>query len=616
MVASCFRLCLLLLLLGAGEGRIRRIRFKGNRHFSSSRLSNVIYTTRKELYSPSMVVADSAELVRFYRNQGFSWVEVTTQYLASRDKLTYYINEGERLKVKSIRAIGASASDENAILAKIPIKKRSPFTLFGEQETERLTKKYYKDRGYPYVVVNIDTVTYGTEVELTLSVVPGKRTWISSISFSGVAPSAVNPDFLMRTTGLKAGERYSAARLDRASRLLYSTSLFSRVRMNLLAASSGREDSLDVVFQLTPAKTRAVLVGGGVQTAENEFIPDRLLLSLGWEHLNLLHRGVTLSSEVTLSPTFRGNYETGFEIRNRYPNILPWGLALALSPYWKHRLNRDTVNIFTHTLGGEAGIERDFSDKLRAGLSAQAKKVWQIPENLPFDGTGSTNFLRLSLIYDSRDDFFNPKSGVFFSPYADWAGRPFGGNNDFLRLNAELRNYLALPFGSVLAWRLRGGLIAPHSGMRYEDISLFEKFTLGGSGTVRAVSDRALGPDSILVNFRPNPPDSVTGEVDTTWFFDHYGTFLLLYSFELRTPYMFNNLIGFAFFVDVGMCARDGDAIRDEDRAWGPGAGIRINTPIGPVRIDYAKNAAEPFKPFKESWTLGGRIELGFLQAF
>lgn len=205
---------------------------------------------------------------------------------------------------------------------------------------------------------------------------------------------------------------------------------------------------------------------------------------------------------------------------------------------------------------------------------------------------------------------------MFFSPYADWAGRPFGGDNDFFRFNAELRNYLALPFGSVLAWRLRGGLIAPHSGMTYENISLFEKFTLGGSGTVRAVSDRALGPDSILVNFRPNPPDSVTGEVDTTWFFDHYGTFLLLYSFELRTPYVFNNLIGFAFFVDVGMCARDADHVRDADRAWGPGAGIRINTPIGPVRIDYAKNASEPFKPFKESWTLGGRIELGFLQAF
>lgn len=613
MVAYSLRLLALLLLLGAGEGRIRRIRFKGNHHFSNSRLSNILYTSRNELYSPPMVVADSAELVRFYRNQGFPRVEVEPRYLASRNKLIYHIKEGDRLKIKSIRIIGASASDENAILAKIPLKKKSPFTLFGQQETERIIKRYYKDRSYPYVVVNMDTTTQGTEIELTLSVVPGKRAWISSISFSGVAPSAVNPDFLLRTTRLKAGERYSAARLDRASRLLYSTSLFSRVRMNLLTVSSGREDSLDVVFQLTPTKTHAVLVGGGVQTAENEFIPDRLLLSLGWEHLNIFHRGVTLSSEVTLSPTFRGDYETGFEIRNRYPNILPWGLALALSPYWKHRLNRDTINIFTHTLGGEAGIEKDFSDKLRVSLSAQAKQVWQIPKNLPFDETGSTNFLRFSLIYDSRDDFFNPKSGVFFSPYADWAGRPFGGDNNFVRLNAEFRNYLALPFDAVLAWRLRGGLIAPHSGMRYEDISLFEKFTLGGSGTVRALSDRALGPDSILVNFRPNSPDPVTGEVDTTWFFDHYGTLLLLYSFELRTPYMFNNLIGFAFFMDVGMCARDGDNIRDEDRAWGPGAGIRINTPIGPVRIDYAKNALTPY-----SWEPReiGRIELGFLQAF
>lgn len=609
MVASCSSLFLLLLLLGAGEGRIRRIRFKGNRHFSNSRLGSVIYTARKELYTPSMTAADSSELVRFYLNQGFPWAEIEPEYIKLKGKLIYHVKEGGRLKIKSIRIIGASASDENVILAKIPLRKKSVFTLFGQQETERITKRYYKDRGYPYVVVNVDTTVQGTDLELTLSVVPGNRAWLSSISFAGVQNSLINTDFLLRTTRLEPGERYSAKSLDRANRLLYSTSLFSRVRMNLLTVPSGHEDSLDVVFQLTPAKIHAVVIGGGIQTAENEFIPDRLLLSLGWEHLNLFRRGVTLSSEITLSPTFRGDYEIEVEIRNRYPNFLPWGLALALSPYWEHRLNRDTVNIFTYTLGGEAGVEKDFSDKLRVGLSGQAKHVWQTPENLPFDGTGSTNFIRLSLIYDSRDDFFNPKSGVFFSPYADWTGRPFGGDNDFFRFNAELRNYLALPFSAVLAWRLRSGWIIPHSGMDADSISLFEKFTLGGSGTVRAVRDRALGPYIDSTSARPAKPDGDT-------IYDHYGAFLLLYSFELRTPYMFNNLIGFAFFVDVGMCARDVDEIRNEDRAWGPGAGIRINTPIGPVRIDYAKNAAEPFKPFRESWTLGGRIELGFLQAF
>jgi outer membrane protein assembly factor BamA len=564
-----------------------------------------------------MVAADSSELIRYYRNQGFIWVALTPSYLEHRRHLTYYIDEGKRLKIRNIRIIGVSASDEKAVLSKIPLKKKTPFTLFGQQETERLAKKYYKDRGYPYVVVNVDTAISQADVELTLSVVPGKRTWISSISFSGAPPSFVHPDFLMRSTRLKAGELYSGQRLDRANRLIYATSLFSRVRMQLLKVPSGREDSLDVEFELTPTKTHAILLGVGLQTAPDTLIPDRILLSAGWENLNLFHRGVTFSSEVTFVPTFGGDYEIALELRNRYPNFLPWGLALLVSPYFQHRLNRDTVNIFTYTLGGEAGLEKDFSDKLRVGISAQVKQVWQTPRGLPLDVTGATNFLRLSLIYDNRNDFFNPSSGVFFYPYADWAGKPFGGDNDFVRLNAEFRNYLALPLDAVLAWRLRSGMIIPHSGMTYEEIFLSEEFSLGGSGTVRAIWDRYLGPDTIVYT----RPEVKNGDTTFQRRVERYGTFVFLHNLEIRTPYFIKNLIGFVVFIDIGLCTRDYNSTPEPDKewAWGPGAGIRINTPIGPVRIDYAKNALKPYYLDLEHRTEKndiGRIELGFLQAF
>jgi len=625
-----------------GKGpTVNRIRFRGNRRVSGSRLANVLYTTRKTLYNPSMVASDSAEILRFYRNQGFPWAEVKPRYDRNRRKLVYRLQEGPRLKIKSVRIIGASASDENAILGKVPLKKKSPFTLLARQETERIARRYYKDRGYPYVVVSADTTTRGTQVELTLSVVPGKRAWISSIAFSGVNPNQVNPAFLLRTTRLKAGERYSAKRLDRANRLLYSTSLFSRVRMDLLSVASGREDSLDLDFQLTYAKPHAVLLGAGIQTGNTEdraayisgdsplarilkaITPDRLFLSLGWEHLNLFRRGVTLSAEATITPTFSGDYETGFEIRNRYPNFLPWGLTLSLSPYWKHSRRQDSTTVFiTHTLGGEAGFEKDFSDKLRVGISAQMKRGFQTPNDSSPEL--QTNFLRASLIYDSRDDFFNPKSGVFFFPYFDWAGKPFGGANHFVRASAEIRNYLELPFQSVLAWRLRGGIILPHSGMRPEDISLEEKFTLGGTGTVRAVWDKYLGPDTRILEKTEIITDEETGQVDTLYYelVERYGTLMLLNNIEVRTPYVLWNLIGFAFFVDIGLCTRGPDSKPEpnEEWVWGPGGGIRINTPIGPVRIDYAKNALQPYHlDLSDGLTPDddiGRIEFGFLQAF
>ncbi len=599
MAVSLFRLLLALLVVGVQEGRIRRIRFEGNRHFFSSKLANTISTVRKDFYSETKITADSARLVEFYHNQGFPWVQVAVDYESSRKRLTYSITEGQRLHVERIRTSGASNEDAEAFLSKIPLRRNTPLTAFGLSEAQRITKRYYQERGYPYPVVTVDTTSTLSRVDVKISVVPGTEAFISRIDFLGVPDSVINHKFLFLTSRLKSGELYSISKLDKASRFLYATSLFSKVDISPSRPSSASEDSLDISIQLTAAKMRSVLLGAGIETSDTSFIPDRFLLSIGWEHINLFHRGVTFSIQTTCNPTFKGNYDLSLNVVNRYPFFLPWGIALSLSPYFENsyiRSDSSTPNKTSYTVGGEVGLDKEISEKLLGGVSMQLKRNWSFIDNLPYspiDEIGKTNFMRLYFIYDSRNDFFNPSAGIFFYPYADWAGKPFGGDNHFARVAADFRNYLALPFKSVLAWRIRAGIIIPHSGMDPEYISHYEKFTLGGPGSVRALSAKSIGPDFV--------------SSDST----RCGTFLLAHSMEIRTPYAFG-WVGLAFFLDAGICARDPNHIGQDDWAWGPGVGLRINTPIGPVRLDYAKSARTPYH-----WSDDiGRFELGFLHSF
>lgn len=612
MVVCLPRLLALLLVLGASEGQVNRIKYEGNRGFSNSRLAKVVYMTKDELFTYQQVAKDSSELIRFYRNQGFPWIQVKWVYLESRNLLTYYIAEGARLEITEIKIIGVAERDIAEIRSSLTIKENAPPVQLWIADSEERIRRYYEDRGYYHVVVETDTFITGTELEISYTVAPGNPVWYSDVSYRGTQDFLAE-SFLVRTTRLHQGDRYSADEIDRASRRLYATALFDRVEVKRSPPQSGSEDSLDIAFNLVPAKVRIILLGGGLQTPTNSIVPDRLLLSAGWENLNLFRTGVSIGINVEFNPSFRGEYDLRAEIRNRYPNLLPWGWSFSLSPYWEHSRKFDLSDSaqFMYVLGGEAGLEKDFSEKLRLGISMQAKQTW-VTDSVVFEGVGGfTNFLRTSLLYDNRNDFFNPSTGVFLFPYVDWAGNPLGGINDFARFSADFRNYLALPLNLVVAWRLKTGLIIPHSGMSVEDISYTEKFSLGGMGSVRALDYRSVGPDSVIAGFIEDNPETPENESDTIY--QNYGTFLLLNSTELRTPYAFG-WVGLVFFMDAGLCSRAPDDVADH-WGWGPGIGIRVNTPVGPVRLDYAKNAQTPFNP---NWrdAFGGRIEIGFLQSF
>ncbi|MBM3323875.1 hypothetical protein FJY69_10415, partial [candidate division WOR-3 bacterium] len=98
--------------------------------------------------------------------------------------------------------------------------------------------------------------------------------------------------------------------------------------------------------------------------------------------------------------------------------------------------------------------------------------------------------------------------------------------------------------------------------------------------------ERSLGPDS-----------SIQGR---------FGPAVVNANLELRTPYLLG-WVGLVGFADLGTVSR---SLRLFAYEYSAGAGVRVRTPIGPVRLDWGRRLANPLPGDK------GRFYLGLLHAF
>lgn len=165
---------------------------------------------------------------------------------------------------------------------------------------------------------------------------------------------------------------------------------------------------------------------------------------------------------------------------------------------------------------------------------------------------GRINSVTWQKVYDSRDNIYDPTRGRRISYTTQWAGHGLGGDFDFYKFTAEARMYKKLGAKNVLAFRARGGFIqgdAPYSQL----------FTLGGADSLRGYEDD---------QFR--------------------GKYMYNATLEFRFPIV--KKVSGVLFTDIG------DAWDAPNVTWynskktfnyGVGAGVRVTTPIGPVKLDY-----------------------------
>lgn len=162
---------------------------------------------------------------------------------------------------------------------------------------------------------------------------------------------------------------------------------------------------------------------------------------------------------------------------------------------------------------------------------------------------GVTRSITVGRIFDSRDNIYDPHEGKRIAYSLEWAG--LGGDFDFTKFTADYRYYYRA--GGESVWALNLG-----AGYAEGDMPLSQRFSMGGSDTLRGYEDD---------QFR--------------------GNSMLKATLEYRFPII--KKVQGVLFTDNGYAW---DKRHEEEFDLGLiknsfGVGLRINSPLGPVKLDY-----------------------------
>lgn len=163
---------------------------------------------------------------------------------------------------------------------------------------------------------------------------------------------------------------------------------------------------------------------------------------------------------------------------------------------------------------------------------------------------GTTRSITLGRIFDSRDNVYDPHEGKRMAYSVEWAGG-LGGDFDFTKFTADWRYYYRA--GGESVWALNLG-----AGYADGDMPLSQRYSMGGSDTLRGYEDD---------QFRGNSMVKAT--------------------LEYRFPIV--KKVQGVLFTDNGYAW---DKRHEDDFDFGLiknsyGVGLRINSPLGPVKLDY-----------------------------
>ncbi len=527
---------------------VSKITFENNNSIRSRELSRIILSRSNETYSEFNIIQDINRIVRYYNYQGFfnTKVEPEIKEIDGRVEIMFSITEGIRPRIKQIRFLNEDRTELNKLLE---IEENDFFWQEKIKKTVDRIETHYRDHGYAFASVKSHAIP--DSALLIFDIQKNNIFYVKQISIKGL--KFCNPAVVRHEIEIRAGELYSRKKILNSQLRIYRLGFFSTVNIDMVRIA---DDTLNLVFDVRELKSRIFNWGVGIS------LPLSFILSIGLEEMNLFNIG----HRFKVQPSFKINIKKEWEAKIDALYSVPYFTALRLSPsmlpFYGYENKQDFIR---QSWGSEFRVSRIFSENIQANIANKYKYVdLAMKTEMPDTFSGTTNSIKMQLMYDYRNEFFNPKSGSYFVPLIEYAGGIFGGSNHYLRFESEIRHYQTFLLGkrNILAQRLKFAIIVPTDG-----VSLDEKYYLGGQYSLRGYREKSIGPDSLED--------------------EHYGEVLINYNLENRL--MIYKNIGIVLFLDAGYIDNKDNIFRKEFFKSSTGVGMRYNTPIGPVRADFGK---------------------------
>ena len=555
---------------------ISSVKFIGNSRVTTSELLDITQLKAGEYFSRSRVEDAQRRLLATGK---FSEVKPDAQVANGKMALSFEVVENPI--VKSIVITGNHAIPTSTIMSALTTKPGSVQNYNNLREDRDKILGLYQAEGY--TLVNITDMSTDENGTLRISIVEGivRKIEVKKMVTKQKGNRRTPNDDVLKTKDyvidreieIQPGKIFNVKEYDATVDNLMRLGIFKNVKYEARSIS-GDPEGIDLILLIDEDRT-AELQGGVAYGSETGFLGTLSLKDSNW-------RGKGQEFGFTFEKSNK-NY-TGFALDFYDPWIkdtdrVSWGWGAYKTNYGDedselfHEI--DTVG-FRVNIG--KGLWKDFrlsigtkveyiKEKHQDGRLRQAnngKWYYKDSKNKWHEIEGVDDKYWLWSIYpyisyDTRNNYLNPTSGLYgkFQIEVGHAGGYKAGN--FGNVTLELRAYHKGLFKkNTFAYKVVGG-VASNSTKESQ------KFWVGGGNSLR-------GYDGGF--FR--------------------GSQKLVATIENRTQ--INDIIGFVVFADAGRAwkqnGRDPSYTRDNSHfghniGTTAGVGIRLNTPIGPLRFDF-----------------------------
>ncbi len=429
---------------------------------------------------------------------------------------------------------------------------------------------WYADNGYVLgKVVDVRSTEAG---QVTLQLAEGE---IEDIRIEG---NNQTRDFIItRELVSQPGQVFNRDEIQRDVEAVFNLNLFQDV--NVALDPGENPEKVVVVVNVEEKRTGSLGATAGISSSTGVFGG----VSVSEQNLGGNNQNVGVNVQV-------GTEETLFDINFTDPRIASIETPTSYNVNIANRQSFSFVfdegiglpngrSVRINRLGGGTTFSRPIGNNWRASLGGQIQFVDatdgdgeqflydQLGNPITFSDSGQDSYttLRMGLVNDSRNNRLNPTSGQLFRVSSEQSVAIFENGLNANRIETTYSTFIPIEVlrtrtdsPEVLAFDFRAGTVLG-------DLAPYDAFPIGGSDSVRGFFQGAIG--------------SGRSYAQTTT--------------ELRFPLF--SAVGGVLFADYGSDLGSGSAVagnpgllRGKPGDGGSiGAGLRVQSPLGPLRIDY-----------------------------
>ena len=542
---------------------LTKISIEGNEEIPSEDILKVTYS------KPGLPLTEEGITRDLQAIYGMGWfydLRPSFQLVPEGVQVTYHVQENP--KFERLIVTGNTKISTEKIQQIVTLPKGKTVNIRESNKRLGFVEEQYKREGY--ILARITDIQFLPDGAMAININEGI---VEDFRVKG--NTKTKDKVILREIRLKKGEPFNATLARRSMNRIQNLGFFEDVNMKL---NPGRQpNAVEMEINVVEMNTGTFGIGAGYSDADG-FVG---MISVGDKNL----RGT--GDSIMFRWEFGGEDNRNYEISYRKPWLDKKETSLGLvlydltNEYADYDRNGDEIARYDKrrvgqelTLGRPQGeFVRHFvtlkhrDDKYKEAVEGYKAQYYEDPWGHDYykkmygkdttaaqrraENFGTTSSISYSRVYDSRDNIYDPHAGKRNAYTFEWAG--LGGDFKFEKISVDYRYYLPLRNKRVLAFDLA-------AGYAWGDMPLSQRFAVGGADTLRGYRDDQFRGNSMLRG---------TAE----------------YRFPIR-----NKVQGVVFY-DIGYAwdKRDQKEFDLGLMESGYGLGLRVNSPLGPIKLDWGK---------------------------